>query len=204
MPAPVMEIYVSNLSYQTDEAALRELFAPFGEIRKAMVIKDRETGQSRGFGFVEMPDPEAAQRAIAELSGKPFQGRTLNASEARPRTPGSSAPGGSSGGYAPRPPAGGSRPSYGAPRTPPPGNVAVHPLGTPPPRSEPTAGADRFGENERPRRFSKPPPPKDRNKRPSFEDLRMAKAMKGLEKGRRQSVVDDKDDEEFIPPVRIR
>ena len=63
------------------------MFAPFGEIRKAMVIKDRETGQSRGFGFVEMPDPEAAQRAIAELSGKPFQGRTLNASEARPRTP---------------------------------------------------------------------------------------------------------------------
>lgn len=212
-----MEIYVSNLSYQTDDAALRELFAPFGEVRKAMVIKDRETGQSRGFGFVEMPDPEAAKRAVTELAGKSFQGRTMNASEARARIPGSGpGGGGSGGGYAPRPGSGPGGPS--APRAPyigqrqqPPGGALLHPLGAPAARddsaSAPGSRANNFGEDaERSRRFSRPPASKDRNKRPGHvEDIRLAKALKGTEKGRRQNPKEGgDDDEDFIPPVRIR
>jgi len=209
-----MEIYVSNLSYQTDDAALRELFAPFGEVRKAMVIKDRETGQSRGFGFVEMPDPEAAKRAVTELAGKPFQGRAMNASEARARTPGSGPGGGSSGGYAPRPGPGGppaSRTPYIGQRQQPPGSTLMHPLGAPAARNEPPGAsgsrANNFGEDaERSRRFSRPPASKDRNKRPGHvEDTRLAKALKGTEKGRRQNPKEGgDDDEDFIPPVRIR
>lgn len=83
-----MDIYVSNLSFQVDDAALRQAFEAFGDVRKATVVKDRETGKSRGFGFVEMPDPETATRAITSLHGQLLMGRTVNVTEARPRPPG--------------------------------------------------------------------------------------------------------------------
>lgn len=81
-----MNIYVGNLSYSTDDAALRAAFEPFGTVASAQVITDRETGRSRGFGFVEMPSDEQARAAIAALNGQDLDGRKLNVNEARPRT----------------------------------------------------------------------------------------------------------------------
>lgn len=80
-----MNIYVGNLSYGTTEDDLRELFGQFGEIAKANIIKDRETGRSKGFGFVEMENDAEAQQAIEELEGADHQGRNLRVNEARPR-----------------------------------------------------------------------------------------------------------------------
>jgi len=80
-----VNIYVANLSWATGDEELKELFQPFGNIDRAVVIKDRETERSRGFGFVEMSDDEEAQKAIAELNGKEFDGRPLKVNEARPR-----------------------------------------------------------------------------------------------------------------------
>jgi RNA recognition motif-containing protein len=79
-------IYVGNLSYQTTEQGLEELFAPYGSVRNASIIRDRQTGQSRGFGFVEMEDDDQASAAIDGLHGQPFDGRTLTVNEAQPRT----------------------------------------------------------------------------------------------------------------------
>jgi RNA recognition motif-containing protein len=73
------------LPYSIDDARLGELFAPFGEIESAKVITDRETGQSRGFGFVEMTDPAEAEAAIDALNGSELGGRSLTVNEARPR-----------------------------------------------------------------------------------------------------------------------
>ncbi len=84
----VMEIYVSNLSYQVDDDELHRAFSQFGQVRKATVVKDKTTNQSRGFGFVDMPVAEEGSRAIAELHGKALKGRPISASEARPRTVG--------------------------------------------------------------------------------------------------------------------
>jgi RNA recognition motif-containing protein len=90
-----MNIYVGNLSFNTTEDQLREAFEGFGEVASVNIIKDKFSGESRGFGFVEIPDQEQAQAAIAEMNGKDFGGRTLNVNEARPRQ---DRPGGGGGG----------------------------------------------------------------------------------------------------------
>ena len=81
-----MNIYVSNLSYSTTTESLQDLFAEYGEVTSANIITDRETGRSRGFGFVEMPDDSEAQKAINELNETDFEGKTIIVNVARPRT----------------------------------------------------------------------------------------------------------------------
>ena len=80
-----MNIYVSNLSFNVQDGDLREFFAPYGEVASAKIINDRETGKSRGFGFVEMNDDAAARTAIAELNGGTVEGRTIRVMEAKPK-----------------------------------------------------------------------------------------------------------------------
>ena len=80
-----MNIYVGNLSYSLTDDDLREAFAAFGEVKSAKVIFDRESGRSKGFGFVEMDDSAQAEEAIRALDGQDLQGRPLRVSEARPR-----------------------------------------------------------------------------------------------------------------------
>lgn len=80
-----MNIFISNLSFRIDSNDLRQLFQEYGEIASAKVMTDRETGRSRGFGFVEMEDEEAAKKAIAELNQAEYDGRVINVNEARPR-----------------------------------------------------------------------------------------------------------------------
>lgn len=80
-----MNIFVSNLSYAVTDADLCDLFKEYGEVSSAKVILDRETQKSRGFGFVEMSDDEAARKAISELDGGEFDGRTIHIKEAQPR-----------------------------------------------------------------------------------------------------------------------
>jgi cold-inducible RNA-binding protein len=80
-----MNIYVGNLPFSTTAADLEEAFAQYGAVESAAVISDRETGRSRGFGFVEMGDDDEARRAIEELDGSDFGGRDLRVNEARPR-----------------------------------------------------------------------------------------------------------------------
>jgi RNA recognition motif-containing protein len=101
-----MNIYVGNLSYNVTEDDLREAFGAFGEVTSANIIKDKFTGQSKGFGFVEMSAKEQAQAAIAGMNGKELKGRALNVNEARPRTDDRR---GGGGGAGRRP---GSRPRY--------------------------------------------------------------------------------------------
>ena len=88
-----MNIYVANLNFKVQDEELRELFEAHGEVSSAKIIKDRDSGQSRGFGFVEMPNDESAASAIESLDGTDYSGRSLRVSEARPR------PQQSSGGY---------------------------------------------------------------------------------------------------------
>ena len=90
-----MNIYVGNLAPDTTEADLREAFAAFGQVQTATIIKDRTSGEPRGFGFVEMPTRAEAQNAISGMNGKTLKGRTLNVNEARPRTEGGGSGGGS-------------------------------------------------------------------------------------------------------------
>jgi RNA recognition motif-containing protein len=78
-------LYVGNLSYDTSQERLQELFEAYGEVISANVITDRETGRSRGFGFVEMANEEEANAAINALNGQEVDGRTLTVNEARPR-----------------------------------------------------------------------------------------------------------------------
>ena len=80
-----MNLYISNLSYNISDEDLRLLFADFGEITSAKVIMDRETGRSRGFGFVELSDDELAKKAIEELNQASYDGKVINITEARPR-----------------------------------------------------------------------------------------------------------------------
>ena len=80
-----MNMYVSNLSFNIQDEDLREFFTPFGEVTSAKIINDRETGRSRGFGFVEMSDDEAAKKAIAELDGATVDGRQMKVMEAKPK-----------------------------------------------------------------------------------------------------------------------
>ena len=81
-----MNIYVGNLSYEVTEEDLRLAFEPFGQVESVNIIKDKYTGQSKGFGFVEMPSKTEAQSAIDGLNDTELKGRTLNVNEARPRT----------------------------------------------------------------------------------------------------------------------
>jgi len=81
-----MNIYVGNLSRDVTEDDLRQAFEAFGQVNSATVIKDRFSGESRGFGFVEMPSKNEAQTAITEMNDKDLKGRTINVNEARPKT----------------------------------------------------------------------------------------------------------------------
>ncbi len=102
-----MNIYVGNVSRETTEDDLRQAFEAFGQVESASVIKDRFTGESRGFGFVEMPSKDEAQAAITGMNGKDLMGRALNVNEARPRTERRGGGGGRGGG------SGGGRGGYG-------------------------------------------------------------------------------------------
>ena len=82
-----MNMYVSNLSFHTTDADLKKLFEEFGAVSSAKVITDRETGSSRGFGFVEMDSNDDANKAIKGLNGKDLEGRSMSVSEAREKTP---------------------------------------------------------------------------------------------------------------------
>ena len=93
-----MNIYVSNLSFNVQDEDLREFFAPYGEVTSSKIINDRETGRSRGFGFVEMPDDAASKKAIAELDGAEVDGRNIKVMEAKPKTDRPSGSGGFGGG----------------------------------------------------------------------------------------------------------
>ena len=79
------KLYVGNLSYSVTDATLEELFSQFGEVRSAQVIQDRDTGRSKGFGFVEMADENGAREAINNLHEKQHDGRPLTVNEARPK-----------------------------------------------------------------------------------------------------------------------
>lgn len=104
-----MKIYVGNLSYQVTEQDLRLALEAFGQVESATIIMDKQTGQSKGFGFVEMASKTEGQAAIEGLNGKELKGRALKVNEARPRTEN----GGSRGGYGGRGGQGGGRGGYG-------------------------------------------------------------------------------------------
>ncbi len=90
------KLYVGNLSYDVDSSALEQLFAAHGTVESAQIINDRDTGRSKGFGFVEMSSDEEAQKAIAALNGQEHGGRALTVNEAKPRE---DRPRGGGGGY---------------------------------------------------------------------------------------------------------
>jgi len=94
-----MNIYVGNLSYGTTEENLRTEFSAYGEVTAARIVTDRDSGRSKGFGFVEMADQAAGEKAIAELNGKEVDGRSLKVNPAKPKEERSS---GSRGGYSGR------------------------------------------------------------------------------------------------------
>lgn len=102
------KLYVGNLSFRTTNEELRALFSQAGEVESASIIEDRETGRSRGFGFVEMKTAEGAQAAIAQFNGKDLGGRSLTVNEAKPKTDRGGG-GGGRGGYG----GGGGRGGYG-------------------------------------------------------------------------------------------
>jgi len=81
-----LNIYVGNLSFTTSESDLKEAFSAFGEVSSCNIIKDKFSGESRGFGFVEMPNKDEAEKAIGMLNGKDLKGRALKVNEAKPRT----------------------------------------------------------------------------------------------------------------------
>jgi cold-inducible RNA-binding protein len=94
-----MNIYIGNLSFTTTEADLKEAFQAFGEVSSCNIIKDKYSGQSRGFGFVEMPNKDEAEKAISMLNGKDLKGRTLKVNEAKARTERPGGGGGGRGGF---------------------------------------------------------------------------------------------------------
>jgi len=96
------KIFAGNLSFSTNDAALRALFETYGAVASATIITDSHTGQSRGFGFVEMNNDEEAAKAIAALNGSELEGRALTVNEARPKTERGGAGGGGNRGRGPR------------------------------------------------------------------------------------------------------
>ena len=104
------KLYVGNLSYTMDSSQLQELFSQFGTVQSAQVISDRDTGRSKGFGFVEMSSDQEAQAAISGLHGQQHSGRPLTVNEARPREDRGGGGGGGRGGYGG---GGGGRGGYG-------------------------------------------------------------------------------------------
>ena len=108
------KLYVGNLSYQVDSSELEHMFAQHGQVQSAQVISDRETGRSKGFGFVEMANDAEADAAIAALNGQQHGGRALTVNEARPREDrGGGGGGGGRGGYGGGGGGGGGRGGYG-------------------------------------------------------------------------------------------
>jgi RNA recognition motif-containing protein len=101
------KLYVGNLSYDVDSNGLQQMFEPYGNVQSAQIITDRDTGRSKGFGFVEMSNDQEAQAAIAALSGSQVGGRSLTVNEAKPREDRGGGGGGGRGGY------GGGRGGYG-------------------------------------------------------------------------------------------
>jgi RNA recognition motif-containing protein len=93
-----MNIYVGNLSFDVTEEELRQTFEAYGQVESATIVKDKFSGQSRGFGFVEMPTKAEAMSAISGVNGKDLSGRTLNVNEARPRSDNRRGQGGGGGG----------------------------------------------------------------------------------------------------------
>ena len=93
-----MNIYVGNLSFEVTDEDLRQLFAEYGDVESASVIKDRFSGESRGFGFVEMPARQDAEKAITALNGTDVRGRNIMVNEAKPKTPKRGGGGGYGGG----------------------------------------------------------------------------------------------------------
>lgn len=91
-------LFVGNMSFQTTESELRTIFEPFGELTRVNVVTDRDTGQARGFAFVEMTNDDEAAKAVAALNGREVGGRALNVNEARPKGAGGSNRGGGGGG----------------------------------------------------------------------------------------------------------
>src|SRR6185436_17569164 len=83
-----MKLYIGNLSYDVTDADLRQAFATHGQVSSADVVKDKYSGQSKGFGFVEMPSQDEANAAMQALNGTALKGRTINVNEARPRADG--------------------------------------------------------------------------------------------------------------------
>jgi RNA recognition motif-containing protein len=104
------KLYVGNLTYGVTDSTLLQMFEPHGTVQSAQVIMDRDTGRSKGFGFVEMGSDQEAQAAIAALNGKEVDGRSLTVNEAKPRTEGGGGRGGYGGG---RGGSGGGRGGYG-------------------------------------------------------------------------------------------
>jgi RNA recognition motif-containing protein len=93
------KLYVGNLTYSVTDSTLQQMFEPHGTVQSAQVIMDRDTGRSKGFGFVEMSTEQQAQAAIAALNGKEVEGRALTVNEARPKTEGGGGGRGGRGGY---------------------------------------------------------------------------------------------------------
>jgi RNA recognition motif-containing protein len=110
-----MNIYVGNLAYSATEDDLRSAFGAFGQVTSVKIVRDRETGRSRGFAFVEMEDGEGAQNAVAQMNGRDLSGRNLVVNEARPREQGGGSRGGG-GGAGGRGGYGGGRGNYGGGR----------------------------------------------------------------------------------------
>jgi cold-inducible RNA-binding protein len=91
------KIYVGNLSFSVTDSSLQEMFAPFGTVSSAKIIMDRDSGRSKGFGFVEMSTDQEAQEAISKLNGTQVEGRAITVNEARPQEPRSGRGGGGGG-----------------------------------------------------------------------------------------------------------
>ena len=108
-----MNIYVGNLAYNATDEELRSAFEAFGQVTSVKIVRDRDTGRSRGFAFVEMEDGEGAQNAVAEMNGKDLNGRNLVVNEARPREQGGGGFGGGGGGGRGGYGGGGGRGGYG-------------------------------------------------------------------------------------------
>jgi cold-inducible RNA-binding protein len=110
-----MKLYVGNLSFQTSSEDLQQLFAQAGTVESASVVEDRDTGRSRGFGFVEMASKEDGEKAIQQFNGTDLNGRNLTVNEARPREDrGNRGGGGGRGGYGGNRGGGGGRGGYGS------------------------------------------------------------------------------------------